>query len=84
MLFGLRERHTYYFIYFYSASGLGKQVVHSLIELGAFVSIFDINVELANSLVQELGKDKCYFSGSIDVTCEVCCNTQTQIYTQMY
>ncbi|GAA5817283.1 hypothetical protein MFLAVUS_010826 [Mucor flavus] len=60
----------YTFIVTGGASGLGKQVVRSLIELGAFVSIFDINQDLANELVQELGQDKCYFSSSVDVTSE--------------
>ncbi|KAF1797139.1 hypothetical protein V8B55DRAFT_1485923 [Mucor lusitanicus] len=60
----------YLFIVTGGARGLGEQVVRSLVEHGAFVSILDVNVELAEKLVEELGHDKCYFYGSTDVSKE--------------
>ncbi|CAO0800107.1 unnamed protein product [Mucor circinelloides] len=60
----------YLFIVTGGARGLGEQVVRSLIDHGACVSILDVNVELAEKLVEELGHDKCYFHGSTDVSKE--------------
>ncbi|KAI9480288.1 MAG: hypothetical protein EXX96DRAFT_561956 [Benjaminiella poitrasii] len=52
------------------ASGLGEQVVRSIVAKGGFVSIFDINAILAKKLIEELGQDKCYFHGPTDVSIE--------------
>ncbi|KAG2200331.1 hypothetical protein INT46_002371 [Mucor plumbeus] len=60
----------YLFIVTGGARGLGEQVVRLLIAHGAFVSILDVNVNLAEKLVDELGHDKCYFHGLTDVSKE--------------
>ncbi|KAI9306617.1 putative oxidoreductase [Cunninghamella echinulata] len=52
------------------ASGLGKQVVKSLVKEDGYVVIFDINVDLSIALVKRLGKKKVFFPGSVDVTSE--------------
>ncbi|CDH51730.1 short-chain dehydrogenase reductase sdr [Lichtheimia corymbifera JMRC:FSU:9682] len=52
------------------ASGLGKQVVESLIAQGAFVVIIDINAAGSEKVVAALGKDHVFFPGSVDVSSE--------------
>ncbi|CAO3618787.1 unnamed protein product [Cunninghamella echinulata] len=52
------------------ASGLGKQVVQSLVKEDGYVVIFDINIDLSIALVKKLGKEKVFFPGSVDVTSE--------------
>ncbi|OBZ86416.1 3-hydroxyacyl-CoA dehydrogenase type-2 [Choanephora cucurbitarum] len=52
------------------ASGLGEDVARHLVQQGAFVSIFDINQERAESIVNELGQEKCFSPGLTDVTQE--------------
>ncbi|KAI7895170.1 uncharacterized protein EV154DRAFT_458152 [Mucor mucedo] len=74
----------YTFIVTGGASGLGESVVRSLIEQGAFVAIFDINVKLATALVEELGKNKCYFPSSVDVTVEDQVNIAVQKTLQYF
>ncbi|KAI9254571.1 short-chain dehydrogenase/reductase SDR [Phascolomyces articulosus] len=52
------------------ASGLGHQVVKSIVEQDGYAIIMDINATGANKAVQSLGSDKVYSSGSVDVTSE--------------
>ena len=51
------------------ASGLGAATVRYFVERGAKVSLFDLNKEAGNSLVEELGPDKTMFH-QVDVTDE--------------
>ncbi|CDS04877.1 hypothetical protein LRAMOSA07407 [Lichtheimia ramosa] len=51
------------------ASGLGKQVVESLVGRDAFVLVH-INATGSEKLVATLGKDQVYFPGSVDVANE--------------
>ncbi|KAI8973820.1 short-chain dehydrogenase/reductase-like protein SDR [Mycotypha africana] len=52
------------------ASGLGKEVARTLVSQGAFVSIFDINVDSSRNIASELGEDRCFVAGSVNVTVE--------------
>ncbi|KAI8384524.1 uncharacterized protein BYT42DRAFT_562790 [Radiomyces spectabilis] len=51
------------------ASGLGEQVVRTLVSHGGNVVILDLNAERAKKLVEELGS-QVYCPGSVNVTCE--------------
>ncbi|CAO3616453.1 unnamed protein product [Cunninghamella blakesleeana] len=52
------------------ASGLGEQVVRSIIEMKGYVILIDINMDASTSLVRELGEANVYFPRSVDVTSE--------------
>lgn len=47
------------------ASGLGEATVRRFHEHGAKIAIFDLNEERANSLIDELGGDICFFNVNV-------------------